>query len=91
MVSRDSVRIALTIAFLIDLDVLACDIQNTYLAVECRERVWVVSGTKFGSKAGQNMLVRKSLYVPTSSGTAFRALLAETLDAIGYQSIYANQ
>ena len=22
----------------------------------CRERVWVVSGTKFGSKAGKNML-----------------------------------
>ena len=25
------------------------------------EQVWVVSGTKFGSEAGKNMLVRKAL------------------------------
>jgi hypothetical protein len=38
VVSRDSVRIALTIAALNDLDILACDIQNAYLtAVLSRE------------------------------------------------------
>ena len=53
MVSRDSVRIALTISSLNDLDVLACNIQNDYLTVDCRERVWVVAGPKFGSEAGK--------------------------------------
>ncbi len=47
VVSRDSARIALTIAALNDLDLLACDIQNTYLAADCREKVWILAGPKF--------------------------------------------
>ena len=37
VVSRDSVRIALTIAALNDLSVLACNIQNAYLTAKCRD------------------------------------------------------
>ena len=85
MVSRDSVRISLIIAALNDLDLLACDIKNTYLTADCRERVWVVSGPEFGSKAGNNMLTRRALYGLKISGSAFRAFLAETLDAMGYR------
>ena len=40
VVSRDSVRIALTIAALNDLEILACDIQNSYLTAVCRENIW---------------------------------------------------
>ena len=36
VVSRDSVRIALTIAALNGLKVLACDIQNAFLTTKCR-------------------------------------------------------
>jgi hypothetical protein len=90
VVSRDSVRIALTIAALNDLDVLACDIQNAYLAADCRERVWTIAGTAFGSEAGQTMLITKALYGLKSSGAAFRAHLAETLDAMGYKPSYAD-
>ena len=36
VVSRDSVRIALTIAALNELDILACDIQNAYITALCR-------------------------------------------------------
>jgi hypothetical protein len=35
VVSRDSVRIALTIAALNDLDIMACDIQKAYLTADC--------------------------------------------------------
>ena len=35
VVSRDSVRIALTVAALNDLDILTCNIQNAYLTVKC--------------------------------------------------------
>ena len=90
MVSRDSVWIALKISALNYLNVLACDIQNAYLTADCRERVWLVSRPKFGSKAGKNMMVRKSLYGLKSSGAAFRAFLAETLNAMGYWPSYAN-
>jgi hypothetical protein len=84
IVSKDSVRIALTILALNDLEVLACDIQNAYLKADCRERVWTTSRTKFESKAGRPMLTIEALYGVKSSGAAFRAHLAETLDVMGY-------
>jgi hypothetical protein len=90
VVSRDSVRIALTIAALNDLDVLACDIQNAYLCADCAERIWTRAGKEFGSEAGQPMLVIKALYGLRSSGAAFRALLAETLVEMGYKPSYAD-
>jgi hypothetical protein len=90
VVSRDSVRIALTIAALNGLDILACDIQNAYLTADCREKVWIIAGPEFGSEAGKNMLVKKALYGLKSSGAAFRAHLAETLDGMGYRPTYAD-
>ena len=82
--SRYSVRIALTIAALNNLDVLACDIQNAYLTAQCREKIWTRTGPEFGSESGCIMIVVRALYVLKSSGAAFRALLAETLYDIGY-------
>ena len=84
VVSRDSVRIALTIAALNNLDVLACDIQNTYLTAQCREKIWTRTGPEFGSKIGCIMIVVRALYGLKSIGAAFRALLAETLFDLGY-------
>ena len=40
VVSRDSVRIALTMAALNGLTVMACDIQNAYLTADCHEKIW---------------------------------------------------
>ena len=79
VVSRDSVRIALTMAALNGLTVMACDIQNAYLTADCREKIWTRAGPEFGSEAGAIMLIRKALYGLRSSGAAFRAHLAETL------------
>jgi Reverse transcriptase (RNA-dependent DNA polymerase) len=84
VVSRDSVRIALTIAALNGLDLLACDIQNAYLTADCREKIWTRAGPEFGSEAGAIFLVKKALYGLKSAGAAFRALLAETLFDLGY-------
>ena len=49
IVSRDSVRITLTIAALNGLYILACDIQNAYLPEKCRELIWTTEGPEFGS------------------------------------------
>jgi hypothetical protein len=84
VVSRDSVRIALTIAALNGLEVLACDIQNAYLTAPCREKIWTIAGPEFGSECGQLMLITRALYGLKSSGAAFRAFLAETLYELGY-------
>lgn len=84
VVSKDSVRISVTIAALNDLDVLACDtqcdIQNALLCADCRESIWVRAGHEFGSEAVQPTLVVGALYGLRSSGALFRLLLAETLD-----------
>ena len=40
VVSRDLVRLALTIAALNGLSVLACDIQNAYLSADCQEKCY---------------------------------------------------
>jgi hypothetical protein len=84
VVSRDSVRIALTIAALNDLKIMACDIQNAYLTADCRERIWTRAGPEFGSEAGTIFIVKKALYGLKSAGAAFWALLAETLYDLGY-------
>ena len=62
VVSRDSVRIALTIAALNELDILACDIQNAYLTALCRENIWTFAGPEFGEEEGTLMLVKMALY-----------------------------
>ena len=71
VVSRDSVRIALTIASLNQLEILACDIQNAYLTADCREKIYVIAGPEFGSEEGKVMIVRKALYGLKTSGAAF--------------------
>ena len=48
VVSRDSVRIALTYAALNDMDVTAAEIQNTYLQAPSSEKHYVLCGKDFG-------------------------------------------
>ena len=52
VVSHDSICIALTIAALNELSVMACDMQNTYLTADCREKIWKHAGPEFGSESG---------------------------------------
>ena len=86
VVSRDSFRIALTIAALNDLDILACDIQNSYLTALCREKIWKFVGPEFGEEEGTLMLVKMALYGLKSSGAAFLSKLAGVLRDIGHLS-----
>ena len=90
VVSRDSVRIILTMAALNGLSTLASDIQNAYLTAPCREKIWTVAGPEFGSRRGQKMLIVRALYGLKSSGAAFRAFLAEALYDIGYTPSVAD-
>ena len=74
----------MTIALLNDLKILACDIQNAYLTARYSEKIWTITGSKFGSDAGKIMIVVRTLYGIKYSCADFRALLAETLCDIGY-------
>ena len=50
VVSRDSVRIAFTIAALNDLEVLAGDVQNAYLNAPTKEKCYTTAGIEFGKE-----------------------------------------
>jgi hypothetical protein len=84
VVSRESVRIALVLSSLNGMTVLTADIQNAYLHANCREKIYIIAGAEFGSNCGKTMVITKALYGLKSSGAAFRSLLAEQLDNIGY-------
>ena len=56
VVSWDSVRIALTIAALNELDIMACDVQNAYLTALCRKKIWTFAGPEFGEEEGTLMI-----------------------------------
>jgi hypothetical protein len=90
VVSRDSVRIALTVAALNELDVLVCDIEGAYLTAKCRERIYTKAGPEFGSEAGSIMIVKMALYGLKSSGAAFRSKLAGVLNDLNYRPSYAD-
>ena len=90
VVSRDSVRICLLLAALNGLNILSGDIENAYLTAPCREKCWTMAGKEFGSDQGKPMIILKALYGLKSSGAAFRAFLAETLDGMGYRSSHAD-
>ena len=84
VVSRDSVRIALTVAVLNGLDLLDFDIQSAYLTAKCREKIWTIAGTEFVSEEGSLMIVKMVLYGLKSSGAAFRANLAGVLHDLSF-------
>eukprot|EP00957_Ditylum_brightwellii_P024639 1861864-Ditylum_brightwellii.AAC.1 len=71
VVSRETVRIALTIAALYDLDIMAADIGNAYLNAPCREKVYFTTGTEFSAKKGQYVVVIWALYGLKTSGAAW--------------------
>ena len=72
VISRDSVRIVLTLASLNDCEIFACDIGNAYLNAPCREKLWTIAGPEFGSDNGCIMLIVRALYGLKSSGAAWR-------------------
>jgi hypothetical protein len=79
VVSRESVRIALTLAALNDLDVKMADIENAYLTAPITVKVWTVLGPEFGDDAGKRALIVRALYVLKSAGADFRNHLAKCI------------
>jgi hypothetical protein len=90
VVSRDSIRIALTMAALNDLEVKVGDIQNAYLTAPCTEKIATVCGIEFGENQGQTAILVRALYGLKSSGAAFRNHLASCMKMLGYTSCLAD-
>eukprot|EP00934_Nitzschia_sp_Nitz4_P003470 Nitzschia sp. Nitz4//scaffold67_size101165//1728//3143//NITZ4_004518-RA/size101165-processed-gene-0.54-mRNA-1//-1//CDS//3329556441//3460//frame0 len=87
VVIRETVRIALLIAALNDLNVCAADVTNAYLNAKCREKIWFIAGKEFGDNlCGSVLIIRKALYGLKSSAAAWRSLLSSrTFDQLGFK------
>ncbi len=90
VVSRESVRIVLTMAALNDLKVKAADIRNAYLTAPVSERIWTRLGREFGSDYGKVAIIVRALYGLKSAGASFRNHLADYMRELGYTSCKAD-
>ena len=90
VVSRETVRIALTIAALNDLDVMTSDIQNAFLTAPCEEKCWIILGPEFGADEGKSAVIVRALYGLRKSGKSFRDHLANCMKHCGYTPCKAD-
>lgn len=90
VVSRDTVRIALTIAALNALEVKASDIEGAYLTAPVKEKIWTRLGPEWGDRAGQRAIVVRALYGLKSAGNSFRSHLADCMHNLGYKPCLAD-
>ena len=91
VVSRESVRIALTYAALNDLDVFAADIRNAYLQAAPSEKHYIICGPEFGlENIGKRAIVKRALYGGKVSGRDFRNALRSCMNHVGFKSCLAD-
>jgi hypothetical protein len=89
VVSRESVRITLTLAALNYLDVKMADIKNAYLMAPINEKVWTVLGPEFGDDAGKRELIVRALYGLKPAG--FINHLAECMNHLVWHPCRADR
>jgi hypothetical protein len=91
VVSRESVRIALTLADLNDLNVKMADIENAYLTAPITEKIWTMLGPEFGDDAGKRALIVRAIYGLKSAGAALRNHFAECMKHLGWETCRADR
>jgi hypothetical protein len=91
VVSRDSVRIALTYAALNELDVFAADVQNAYLQAPSSEKHYVICGKEFGiENEGRIALIRRALYGGKSAGRDYWLHMRSCMEYLKFTSCKAD-
>jgi hypothetical protein len=89
VVSRESVRIALLLAALNDVEVKTADIY-AYITAPCSEKIWTVLGPEFGSDAGNKAFIVSALYGLKSAGASFCSHLADCMRHMGFTPCLAD-
>ena len=84
-VSRETVRIDLTLAALNDLEVKCGDVLNAYITAPVKEKMGNYLGPEHGDDEGKKAIIVRALYGLKSSGATFRAHLCEFMAALGYK------
>ena len=91
VVSRESVRIALTYAALNGLQVFSADIRNAYLQAQSSQKEYIICGPEFGlENVGKVALIRRALYGGKSAGRDFRNHLRQCMHFLNFKSCPAD-
>ena len=90
VVSRESVRIALTLAALNGLDIVSADVQGAYLNAPCREPLYTECGPEFGEFEGRWAIIVRALYGASSSAASWRDTISRVIEGLGYKSCRAD-
>ena len=92
VVSRESVRVAMTYAALNNLPVCAVDIQNTYLQAPASENHYIIiCGPEFGlENVGRLAIIVQALYGGKSAGTDYWRHVQSAMREMGFQSCKAD-
>jgi len=91
VVSRESVRIALTYAALNDIDIVAADIRNAYLQAPSSQKYYITCGVEFGlENVGRKALIRRALYGSKAAGRDFRNHLRDCMKHLNFESCKAD-
>ena len=80
VVSRETLRIALTLDSLNDLPVKIVDVYNAYITARVTYNIWTFLGQDFGEDTGSKSIVVWYLYGLKSAGAAFRNHLADLIN-----------
>ena len=91
VVSRESIRIALTYAALNGLDVCAADIRNAFLQSPSSCKDYIICGAEFGlENVGKIALIHRALYGGKTAGRDFRNHLRACMRHLGFTSCPAD-
>ena len=75
VVSRETVRIALTLADLNDLEVKCGDVLNSYITAPVKDKIWTYLVPNHGNDEVKKAIIVRDLYGLKSSRDSFRAHL----------------
>ena len=90
VVSQESIRIALTLVALNDLEVKSSDVENAYLTAPCSERIWTHVGHKLGVPPGTKALIVRALYGLKSAGASFQNHISDGVQSLGWTPCLAD-
>ncbi len=91
VVSRESIRIALTYAALNGLPVYGADIQNAYLQAPTSEKHYIICGPEFGlENEGKKAVIVRALYGGKSAGADYWRHVRKAMDEMGFSSCKAD-
>ena len=91
VVTRESVRIVLTYAALLELSVWGADILNAFVTAPTSENCYIVCGPEFGGdRIGKRAIIKRALYGIKSAARDFRNHLRECMQHLGFTSCLAD-